>query len=80
LKQHLARYLLGSLLLLILLAHSAADSLLGYQIDIISRLDAIIYDTKLRLTMPRSVDTRVVIVDVDEKSLADGDGTRCPCS
>lgn len=34
-------------------------------------LDNLIYDTKLRATMPQTLDPRIVIVDVDEKSLAD---------
>ena len=33
------------------------------------RLDGIIYDVRLRLTAPGGVDPRVVIVDIDEKSL-----------
>lgn len=35
------------------------------------RLDAMLYDTRLRATMPQTQDTRIVIVDVDEKSLAE---------
>jgi adenylate cyclase len=34
-------------------------------------MDALIYDVKVRLTMPQSVDQRVVILDIDEKSLAE---------
>lgn len=37
----------------------------------LQRLDEVIYDTRLRLTMPRTADTRIVIVDIDEKSLAE---------
>src|SRR5512133_3811113 len=40
-----------------------------YNIGLITRLDAIIYDTRLALTMPRGVDQRVVILDIDERSL-----------
>ena len=36
------------------------------------RLDNIIYDTRLRVTMPRTLDERIVIVDIDEKSLGVG--------
>lgn len=43
----------------------------GYQLSLISRLDALLYDTRLRLTLPGSLDERVVIVDIDEKSLAE---------
>ena len=66
-KQHLPRYLLGFLLLLGLLGHSARI----YQIPIINNLDLIIYDVKMRLTMPQTMDQRVVILDIDEKSLAE---------
>jgi adenylate cyclase len=67
LKQHLVRYALGLLLLLLLLGHAAKR----YELAFIDRLDAIIYDTKVRLTMPQGVDDRVVILDIDEKSLAE---------
>ncbi len=40
-----------------------------YQIRFITQLDNIIYDYRLRLTMPRTVDDRVVILDIDERSL-----------
>jgi adenylate cyclase len=40
-------------------------------IGFLDRLDAILYDARLRASMPRSMDPRVVIVDIDEKSLAE---------
>src|SRR6185369_10884451 len=40
-------------------------------IGVLQRLDDIIYDARLRATMPRSLDERIVIVDLDEKSLAE---------
>jgi adenylate cyclase len=40
-------------------------------IGVLQRLDDIIYDGRLRATMPRTLDTRIVIVDIDEKSLAE---------
>lgn len=40
-------------------------------IGFVQRLDAILYDARLRATMPRTLDERVVIVDIDEKSLAE---------
>jgi adenylate cyclase len=66
-KQHLARYILGFVLLLALLGHSARF----YQIPLITRLDSIIYDAKVVLSMPNTVDDRIVILDIDEKSLAE---------
>ena len=66
-KQHLVRYVLGFVVLLLLLGHSAQR----YEIPFINNLDAIIYDAKVRLTMPQKMDDRVVILDIDEKSLAE---------
>ena len=40
-------------------------------IGVLQRFDDIIYDARLRATMPRTLDDRVVIVDIDEKSLAE---------
>jgi len=67
LKQHFVRYALGLAILLLLLGHATRF----YQIGLINHLDAIIYDAKLRLTMPKTVDDRIVILDIDEKSLAE---------
>ena len=41
------------------------------KIGVLQRLDDIIYDGRLRATMPRTLDERIVIVDIDEKSLAE---------
>ncbi|MBT9507466.1 adenylate/guanylate cyclase domain-containing protein [Rhodoferax sp.] len=41
------------------------------RIEVLQRLDDIIYDARLRATMPRTLDERIVIVDLDEKSLAE---------
>lgn len=40
-----------------------------YQLNFVDRLSAILYDYQLQLTMPRTVDERIVILDIDEKSL-----------
>jgi len=40
-------------------------------IQFLHRLDAILYDARLRASMPQTLDPRVVIVDIDEKSLAE---------
>lgn len=66
-KKYFVRYALGFVFLLLLLGHAAKF----YQIGIVTQLDAIIYDYKLRLTMPKTVSDRVVILDIDEKSLAE---------
>jgi len=67
LKQHIVRIAIGLAVLLLFVGHAAKF----YQISLVSQLDSIIYDTRLRLTMPDSVDTRIVILDIDEKSLAE---------
>jgi adenylate cyclase len=41
------------------------------RLDVLQRLDDIIYDARLRSTMPKTVDERIVIIDIDEKSLAE---------
>ncbi len=38
-------------------------------VPLLERLDQLIYDARLRLNMPRSLDERIVIVDIDEKSI-----------
>ena len=40
-------------------------------IGVLQRLDDIIYDARLRATMPGTLDERIVIVDIDEKSLTE---------
>lgn len=49
------------------LLHAAGVLHLG----MLQRLDDIIYDARLRATMPNTLDSRIVIVDLDEKSLAE---------
>ncbi len=41
----------------------------SYRLDFVEQLSSIIYDYRLRLTMPRTLDDRIVIIDIDEKSL-----------
>lgn len=40
-------------------------------LGVLQRLDDIIYDARLRATMPQTLDERIVIVDIDEKSLSE---------
>ncbi|MGB5081648.1 MAG: adenylate/guanylate cyclase domain-containing protein [Burkholderiales bacterium] len=42
-----------------------------YQVAFITQLDNIIYDWRLRRTMPSGQDERIVILDIDEKSLGE---------
>ncbi|MBE0614777.1 MAG: adenylate/guanylate cyclase domain-containing protein [Burkholderiales bacterium] len=64
-KQHIVRIVLGLAVMLLFAGH-AADI---YNIGLISRLDNIMYDARLAITMPGGVDPRVVILDIDERSL-----------
>ena len=66
LVKHWPRILVTLLPLVFALLHAAGVVRLG----VLDRLDSIIYDSRLRATMPRTLDERVVIVDIDEKSLA----------
>lgn len=66
-KDYLVRYALGLTLLLVLLGHASRVN----EIGLINSLDAIIYDKMIAVTMPQDKDERIVIVDIDEKSLAE---------
>ena len=67
LAKHGTRIAVSLLPLLLALAH--ATGLLP--IGVVRSLDNIIYDAKLRWAMPKTLDPRIVIVDIDEKSLAE---------
>lgn len=41
------------------------------RIDLLERLEYIVYDTRLNLTLPQTRDSRIVIIDIDEDSLAE---------
>ena len=66
-KQHLARILIGLAITFFFIGHAARF----YQFGLIDRLDSIIYDARLKLTMPGKGDPRIVILDIDEKSLGE---------
>jgi len=58
---------MGIALVVVFLLHAAK----WLELPLIQRLEAIVYDTRLSLTMPRTLDPRIVILDIDEKSLAE---------
>lgn len=58
---------LGLLILALMLGHAAQL----YQLGLVTRIEAITYDAKVRLSMSSVVDDRIVIVDIDERSLAE---------
>ena len=64
-KQHLVRIVLGLAIVLFFIGHAAKF----YEVGIVSQLDHIVFDTRLKVTMPGGVDDRIVILDIDEKSL-----------
>lgn len=64
-RKHLKRIVIGLAITGFFLSHAIHL----YRLPLLDNLEAIVYDTRLRLTMPRDVDSRVVILDIDEKSL-----------
>lgn len=65
LMKHGVRAALSLLLMFVLIFYASGWIPLGF----IQRFENFTYDTRLNLTMPNTVDDRVVIVDIDEKSL-----------
>jgi adenylate cyclase len=66
-RNHLPRILIALIPLALLLLHAVGT----WRIGLLGRLDNIYYDARLNLTMPRKPDERIVIIDIDEKSLAE---------
>jgi len=56
------------LLVVLFFAGTAADF---YRLTLVEQLSSALYDSRVRLTMPRTVDDRIVILDIDEKSLSE---------
>ncbi|MBI4194258.1 MAG: adenylate/guanylate cyclase domain-containing protein [Betaproteobacteria bacterium] len=68
-KRYLARIVIGLAIVAAFLGHSLDH----YRLPLLDTFEAIIYDARLRLTMPRTVDSRIVVLDIDEKSLLEKD-------
>ncbi|KAA3624269.1 MAG: adenylate/guanylate cyclase domain-containing protein [Proteobacteria bacterium] len=64
-RHYLTRALLGLVYMAVVLCDVAGV----FSIPYFERLEHIAYDTRLRLTMSQELDPRVVIVDIDERSL-----------
>lgn len=64
-KPYFARALASVAIVLAFLGHAAGV----YELGLVSRLDRILYDVRMRLTMPGGVDESIVILDIDEQSL-----------
>lgn len=65
LRRHRLRIAISFAITLLFLANAVGS----LPIDFTARLENFAYDLRLRLTMPNTVDPRIVIVDIDEKSL-----------
>ncbi|MEK7877593.1 MAG: adenylate/guanylate cyclase domain-containing protein [Pseudomonadota bacterium] len=66
-KKHIVRFGLSLAVVLVFLLQATKS----FELPLIRRLDSIFYDMQILLTMPGGVDPRIVIVDLDEKSLAE---------
>ncbi|HZX31937.1 MAG TPA: adenylate/guanylate cyclase domain-containing protein [Rhodocyclaceae bacterium] len=66
-KKHFSRFVLGIACVLAVIGHAAHL----WQIPFVSVVDAYLYDVRVRLSASDTVDDRVVVVDLDEKSLAE---------
>jgi adenylate cyclase len=64
-RRFLYQFIASLVLLLILVGHASGL----YRLAFIERIESALYDYKLRATLPRTVDDRIVIVDIDDKSL-----------
>ncbi len=64
-RRFLGQFGLSLLFLLVLAGHVGQV----YNLFFVAKLDAALYDLKLRIFRPQTVDERVVIVDIDDKSL-----------
>ncbi|MBX9817524.1 MAG: CHASE2 domain-containing protein, partial [Burkholderiaceae bacterium] len=65
--KHWRRIAVTLIPVLLVLLHAMGVARIG----VIQRLDDIIYDARLQATMPRTLDDRIIIIDIDEKSLAE---------
>ena len=64
-SQHAVRFALGAAVLVLLLLNAT-----GYvHLSAIQKLELFTYDTRLNMLLPKGVDERIVIIDIDEKSL-----------
>jgi len=65
LKKNAILIALGVLLVLLFVGNAAHF----YRLHFVDRLSAILYDYRLRISLPNKHDDRIVILDIDEKSL-----------
>ncbi|QTD45579.1 CHASE2 domain-containing protein [Ottowia testudinis] len=65
-RRHRKRSLATAVLVLLAVLHAAGL----WRLSPLERMDEALYDRRLQLTMPGTLDERVVIIDIDERSLA----------
>ena len=73
-RQHVVRIALGLVVVALFVGYAAKF----YRVDFVTRFDHLLYDTRLRLTAPGGIDDRIVILDIDERSLATPELGRWP--
>jgi hypothetical protein len=73
-RQHVVRIALGLVVVALFVGYAAQF----YRVDFVNRFDHLLYDTRLRLTAPGGSDDRIVILDIDERSLATPELGRWP--
>lgn len=64
-KKHAVLIAIGLVFVLLFVGHAAKV----YQLDFVNLMEAKLYDTRLRLTLPDTPDESIIILDIDEKSL-----------
>ncbi len=62
---------IGLAIVLVFFANAAQLYRTPFITPLVDKLSATLYDYRLKLTMPRTVDERIVILDIDEKSLSE---------
>jgi len=75
-RQHVVCTALGLVVVALFVGYAAR---FYYRVDFVTRFDHLLYDTRLRLTAPGGIDDdRIVILDIDERSLATPELGRWP--
>ena len=68
-KSKLIRYLIGIGILIPIVLHTIDWN--NFEIRAVRELEYKLYDVRLRATAPKGIDPRIVIIDIDDKSLAE---------
>ncbi|MEX0952120.1 MAG: CHASE2 domain-containing protein [Gammaproteobacteria bacterium] len=71
LRRVLPVLIINAVILLVFLLHVTAGSQSSLRLDFIDRMENLTYDMRVMLSTTDAVDDRIVIVDIDERSLAE---------